>query len=332
MSQAKQAILDWLLEEEDIGVRYLALRDLCDLADDDRDLIRAKELAHTQGPIAAILDEMHPEGYWMKPGAGYLPKYRSTVWSLVLLAQLGADIEIDARIERGCRYLFENAFNEHGQFGAQGTAASTADCLQGNLCAAMLDLGYEDERLDKAFEWMARSTTGEGVAPMKDRKAPLRYYSGKIGPDFLCGANNKLACAWGATKVMMAFAKLPSERHTALIQQAIQRGIDFLLAVDPAEAAYPTGWNDNPSRNWWKFGFPVFYVTDMLQILEVFATLNKLDDSRLKNAINLLESKQDEQGKWPLEYSYTGKTWVDFGALKQPNKWVTLRALRVLKK
>ena len=45
----------------------------------------------------------------------------------------------------------------------------------------------------------------------------------------------------------------------------------------------------------------------------------------------LIKDKQDDQGRWPLEYEYTGKTWVDFGVKKQPNKWVTLRALRVLK-
>ncbi len=32
-----------------------------------------------------------------------------------------------------------------------------------------------------------------------------------------------------------------------------------------------------------------------------------------------------------MEYSYSGKIWVDFGQKKQPNKWVTLRAARVLK-
>jgi hypothetical protein len=32
-----------------------------------------------------------------------------------------------------------------------------------------------------------------------------------------------------------------------------------------------------------------------------------------------------------LEYTYAGKTWGDFGEKKQPNKWVTLRAARVLK-
>jgi hypothetical protein len=45
----------------------------------------------------------------------------------------------------------------------------------------------------------------------------------------------------------------------------------------------------------------------------------------------LIHEKQDAQGRWSLEYDYAGKTWVDFGPKKQPNKWVTLRALRVLK-
>ena len=49
-------------------------------------------------------------------------------------------------------------------------------------------------------------------------------------------------------------------------------------------------------------------------------------DPRLANALELIREKQDAQGRWALEYDYTGKTWVDFGPKKQPNKWVTLRA------
>ena len=41
--------------------------------------------------------------------------------------------------------------------------------------------------------------------------------------------------------------------------------------------------------------------------------------------------KQDAHGRWALEYDYAGKTWVDFGAKRQPNKWVTVRALRAVK-
>ena len=215
-------------------------------------------------------------------------------------------------------------------FSATGPPSGNVDCLQGNLCAALLDLGVEPSRLAGAFEWMARTVTGEGVAPMSEKAAPLRYYAGKYGPNFACGANNKLPCAWGAVKVMLALGKLPQEEHTPLIESAIQAGVEFLLGVDPAEATYPTGWTDKPSGNWWKFGFPVFYVTDILQIVEALGLVGYGQDPRLAPALDLIRSKQDGQGRWNLEYDYSGKTWVDFGPKKQPNKWVTLRALRVL--
>lgn len=323
--------LSWLLEERDPGVRYLAMRDLLDLSADDGDLISARETAHRQGPIAVILDEMDPEGYWVKPGAGYAPKYHGTVWSLIMLAQLGASAETDARISQGCGYLLEHALTEYGQFSISGNPSDTIDCLQGNLCATLLDLGVEDPRLEQAFEWMARTTTGEGVAPMGTRGTKMRYYSGKIGPGFLCGANNKQACAWGAVKVMLAFSKLRPERRPPLIEEAIQQGVNFLLGGDPAEAPYPNGYNDKPSGNWWKFGFPLFYITDLLQNVEALVELGFGADRRLANALDLIRSKQDADGRWPLEYSYIGKTWIDFGEKKQPNKWVTLRAARVLK-
>jgi hypothetical protein len=51
----------------------------------------------------------------------------------------------------------------------------------------------------------------------------------------------------------------------------------------------------------------------------------------LAQALNIIRQKQDAQGRWLLEYDYAGKTWCEFGAKREPNKWVTLRALRVLK-
>ncbi len=321
--------LKWLLESSDIGVKYLATRDL--IESNEKELIIAKKRAHTEGPIADVLAKMNKEGYWEKPGAGYYPKYTGTVWSIILLSQLGASIETDERIATACYYLLEHTLTKDGQFTINGLPSGTVDCLQGNLCAALLDLGYEGSSLDKAFEWMARSVTGEGIAPMKDKSAPMRYYAGKCGPNFACGANNKLSCAWGAVKVMLAFSKLPKGKRTAPINNAISAGVDFLFSKDPAKADYPCGYSTKPSQNWWKFGFPVFYVTDLLQNVETLVGLGYSNDARLANALTIIHEKQDAQGHWLLEYDYTGKTWINFGDKKQPNKWVTLRALRVLK-
>ncbi len=323
--------LTWLLEHDNPGVRYLALRDLVELSENDNDLQIARETAYQAGPIATILDQMNAEGYWVEAGPGYNPKYRSTVWAMILLGQLGASVNQEKRIARACQYVLENTLTEHGQFTASGSPSGTADCLQGNLCAAMLDLGCNDPRLDQAFDWLARSITGEGVAPQKDKQAVIRYYAGNCGPVFACGANNKLSCAWGGVKAMLAFSKLPAKRHTPQIENAIKKGIKFLLGIDPAEATYPSGWNAKPSGNWWKFGFPVFYVTDLLQNVEALVRLGYGTDQRLSNALKLVREKQNENGQWVLEYDYAGKTWVEFGKKKQPNKWVTLRAAWVLK-
>jgi hypothetical protein len=323
--------VSWLLESDSPGVRYLALRDLMELSAKDAKLKSARKLAYKEGPIAEVLSHMEKAGYWVKAGPGYNPKYLSTVWSVILLAQLGASVHEDARIEKACKHLIDHALAEGGQFSTSGAPSGTADCLQGNLCWALMELGYEHPRLDSAFEWMARTVTGDGVAPQKDKDAPVRYFAGKCGPDFACGANNKLPCAWGGCKVMLALGQVPAEKRTPVIKKAIKQGVDFFLSIDPATGDYPSGITGKPSGNWWKFGFPVFYVTDILQIAEALSALGYGRDKRLANALKLIRDKQNEEGRWSLDYDYNGKTWVDFGEAKKPNKWVTLRALRVLK-
>jgi hypothetical protein len=155
---------------------------------------------------------MEVEGYWARPGPGYNPKYRSTVWSIVLLAQLGASVEEDKRLRRACAYLLDHNLAEGGQFSTSTAPSGTVDCLQGNLCWALLELGYGDPRLATAFDWMARTVTGEGIAPITERTATVRYYAYKCGPGFACGVNNQRPCAWGAIKVMLAFSQVPQQR------------------------------------------------------------------------------------------------------------------------
>jgi hypothetical protein len=331
-NQLRNDSVPWLLEPENPGVYYLALRDLFDLPSDDRELKSARKVAHKQGPIAEVLLHMDKEGYWVKAGPGYNPKYRSTVWSMILLAQLGASANEDKRIYQACNYLLDH-MAEGGQFtsSTSGAPSGTIDCLQGNLLWSLMELGCNDPRLDKAYEWMARTVTGDGIAPIEDKDASIRYYAYKVGPNFACGVNNKLPCAWGGVKVMLAFSKLPEKQQTPLIKKAIKQGVDFFFGVDPATAKYPTRTGDKPSRNWWKFGFPIFYITDLLQLAEALIRLGYGNDPRLSGTLNIIREKQDSEGRWPLEYDYTGKTWMDFGEKKQPNKWVTLRALRVLK-
>lgn len=331
-SQLRSDSLPWLLKSENPGIRYLALRDLFDISSEDKKLKSARRAAHKDGPIALILSNMEETGYWVKAGPGYNPKYRSTVWSLILLAQLGASAREDQRVAKACGYLLDN-MAKGGKFTSttSGAPSGTIDCLQGNLLWSLMELGYDDPRMDEAYEWMARTVTGEGIASVDDKEAPVRYYAYKVGPLFACGVNNKLPCAWGGVKVMLALSKIPAERRTPLIKEAIEQGIDFFLGIDPSTAKYPTRDDSKPNRAWWKFGFPVFYVTDLLQLAEAIVGLGYGNDDRLKNTLDIIREKQNEDGQWLMEYDYEGKTWLDFGKKKQPNEWVTMRAMRILK-
>jgi hypothetical protein len=324
--------LPWLLDERTPAVRHQALRHLLGRPDDDPEVVAALGAAMQADPIAAILAHQQPDGYWVKPGAGYAPKYTGTVWQLIFLDQLGAD-PADPQVRAAGAYVLAHTQAENGGFGASGAKdeavlpppSSAIHCLTGNLLRARLGFGWlDDQRVQRAIAWQAQVATGDGK---------VRYYaSGANGPGFRCAANDKLPCAWGATKVLLAFARIPAERRTPMVRRAIEQGVQLLLSADPATAAYPMGYgNTKPSGSWFKLGFPSGYVADVLQVLEALCELGLGSDPRLANAVAWLLSKQDAHGRWKNEYAYNGKTWVDIERQGQPSKWVTLRACRVLR-
>jgi len=115
------------------------------------------------------------------------------------------------------------------------------------------------------------------------------------------------------------------------MKAAVDQGVEFLLGHDPATADYPFGFGNKPSSSWFKFGYPLGYVADVLQNLEVLVALGQAAAPQLARALELVEDKQDSQGRWRMEYSYNGKMWVNIEKKGQRSKWITLRAVRVLK-
>jgi hypothetical protein len=319
-------LMPWLLEpdSENPAVRYFALRDLLDRSEDDPEVHQARLEIMKTGPVPAILAAQQPEGYWDKAGAGYSPKYRGTVWQIILLAELGAD-PTDERVQRSCEYLLQHSLAATGAFSAtQSLVPSGAiHCLNGNLLYALSRLGYFDDPLvQAAFNWQVQAITGEGE---------IRYYkSGTAGPGFACGINLGQPCGWGAAKALKALSAIPIDQRTPSALRAIEVGVEFLLSRDPAVADYP--YTERVSSTWFKLGFPLSYWSDVLELTSVLVDLGYGSDSRLNNAIEFILGKQNAQGRWKLENSLNGKMWVAIEKKGKPSKWVTLRALRVLKR
>ncbi|HEY5183998.1 MAG TPA: nitrogen fixation protein NifH [Actinomycetes bacterium] len=323
--------LPWLLEESGPAVRAAALQGLLDRPADDPQVRAARRAAMAADPIRAILAAQDPAGWWVKPGPGYGPKYTGTVWQLISLDQLGAD-PAHPQVARACDYVLSWGPTSSGGFGCSSAAreaapapSSVLHCLNGNLLRAVIGFGrLDDERVQAAVEWAARAITGHGVERW--------YASGTSGPAFACAANEGLPCAWGALKELNALARVPAGRRSPLVQRAIDAGVDFLFSRDPLVADYPMGYgNTKPNGSWFKPGFPLGYVSDVLQTLEVLAQLGHVRDERLVGALRWLESLQDADGRWRNRHAYNGKTWVNFETQGAPSKWVTLRACTVLR-
>src|SRR5215831_1799841 len=205
--------LPWLLEEETPAVRHLALRWLLDEPETSPAARRARAAAMRADPIAATLAAQDADGYWVQPGSGYSPKYTGTVWSLMFLDQLGADPR-DEGIQRACAYVLEHTQAPSGGFGMEGRSSGVVHCLHGNLLRALVGFGWlDDERVRAAVDWQARSITGEGYETW--------HRWATAGPDFACGINGGLPCAWGAIKALRGLAAIPVGSRSSLVLRAI---------------------------------------------------------------------------------------------------------------
>lgn len=319
----------WLLEESDPAVRAAALQRLLDRPADDPDVRAARRAAMDVDPIRAILADQHPDGYWVKPGPGYAPKYTGTVWQVMFLDQLGADPD-DSRVRGACAYVIEHSQTRAGGFGASGSTklppppSAALHCLTGNLLAALLGLGWAGHRaVDAAIDWSCRAITGA---------QGFEYYrSGTSGPGFSCVANEHRPCAWGALKQLRALSRVPASRRTDDVEAAIRIGVELMLSVDPVTADYPRITGTAPSGTWFRLGFPMGYSSDVLETLEVLGALGLARDARLDAAVEWLLAQQDRQGRWCNRHSYSGRKTVPFEGRGPASKWVTLRACTALR-
>src|SRR5437588_281064 len=82
---------------------------------------------------------------------------------------------------------------------------------------------------------------------------------------------------------------------------------------------------------WTQFSYPTYWHYDVLRGLEYLRAAGATPDERVAEAIDLVESKRDADGRWPLENPHLGQLHfaMDEGEGK-PSRWNTLRATRVL--
>jgi hypothetical protein len=134
----------------------------------------------------------------------------------------------------------------------------------------------------------------------------------------------------GRTKLLKVFSMIPEDMRAPEMMEIIKLEVEEILE----NRVYKYLRNPDGSRKdkagWKKFGFPLFYQAD---ILEIMGSLTRLrgKDERMQDAVDVILEAQQPDGKWLLKNTYNGKMWMDIEEKHKPSKWITLMAMRVLR-
>jgi hypothetical protein len=319
---------EWLLKGGDPGVRRLVLTRLAGRPETDAEVAAAGRETMTTGVVPKILAGQNPGGYWEAPDGFYTAKYKGTSWRLILLAGLGADGR-DARVRKACEFILKNsqdpesggfAFHASGRKGG-GRPSEVIPCLSGNMLWSLIRLGFlDDPRVKRGIDWIVRfQRFDDGVSSL-----PKDWPYGRW---IQCWG--KHTCHMGAVKALKALAAVPEGKRSPGVRRTIESGAEYLLIHHIHKKSHNLAAVSKPG--WLRLGFPWMYQTDILEILGLLTGLGYRDE-RMREAVDVLLSKQDDHGAWPLENTFNGRYPANIEQKGRPSRWVTVHALMALKR
>ncbi len=296
----------WLLDAETPSIAHQTMRDLQPSRFAPREIRKAKNRIMQSGAVPAILARQSKSGSWKIDHGFYGPKFYSTHWSMLLLAELGADGR-DERFQRGVEYMLDatrRPVEESLESKYYGWS-----CLYGNILRYTLQApAKKDTRVENLIHFCAQAMAA--------------------GP-CSCRSSYGCACAWGAVRVLWGLAAVPKRARTKEVKEAIRIGIRFLLEDHRLEKADYPGGRVNPL--WFKLSFPLFYHADILFTLRVLDELDALDHRGARAALDWLEAKRRPDGRWKGTSPFRPRTWREMGDPEETSRWVTLQAMRILR-
>ncbi len=315
----------WLLEKENPSVRYFTLKDILDKPEEDAEVQSARQEIMKTGAVPDLLTKQREAEYRQTFKSFYTSKYEGLVWSLIILAELGASA--DEQVKEECEYILDNSQErEDGGF-AMHEAAKTGGgrktevipCLTGNMVWSLIKLGYPDDpRLQRGIDWMTRFMRFNDGVEEEAQVEPYNRYE-------MCWGRH--TCHMGVVKALKALAVVPEARRTSEISSTIHKSVEFLLKHRVYKRSHDPDKISKPG--WLKFGFPLMYQTDVLEILDILTALG-IHDGRMEEAVSAVRARQDAEGRWKMENTYD--LLVPVEAKGAVSKWITLRAMRVLKR
>jgi hypothetical protein len=310
----KTELINWLLDGEPWVIRR-ALVDLLSKTQDDSEVIGARRAIEKHPFIKRILERQSQRGCWGRPEDihTWWPKKSTTFWTLGMLTDFGLTVE-NSHLARAAQYVLGLQLPSGGFLGFEPEKA--ADCHTAILLEPLVKMGLGgDTRVSRAYEWLLGRQRLDGGWWCKNTGQPG-------GP-----REHEPSCPFATMFVLGTLA----QRGEFKEHPVSQRAVEFLLDcwTNKGRLRYP-GHDSQIGSGWEKLKYPFvdYRILKFLDVLSRFPGARK--DPRCGEILKLLTAKADKRGRFKAESIV--KVWADFdfGQKKEPSRWITLLAWRVM--
>ena len=317
----KRSAKQWLLDS-DPSIRWQAMRDLTDASDEEIAAERAR--VATDGWGAALLTAQSEDGTW--PGEPRFPEW-PTLRTLLLLHDMGLDPASEqarravSRVRGNVKWLMNITQDElpkdediswwHKPF----FAGEVEPCINGRVVTVGAYFGMD-------------------MQPLVERLLGEQMADGGWNCDQEIGSTRSSF----HTTINVLEGLLEFERATGgspAVKAARERGQEYLLSrhlFKQLSTGKPTEQDRKGGPVWTQFSYPAGWRYDILRGLVYFRNAGLAPDPRMAEAIEILASQRDPDGRWALGIVHPEEVIAEPGSTEgSPSRWITLRAWQVLK-
>lgn len=313
IDESSESVLEWLLDS-DPSIRWQVMRDLMNAPEDAVAVERAR--IATEGWGAQLLAMQDPNGRW--GGTAWNHGWNSTMDVLSLLSQLGLDP--DSPEARRAVGLVRDHVTWQG--------CGPKECADNGFFAGELEPCINGQVA------MAGAYFNQDVSDIIDRL--LHEQLGDGG--WNCDAPDGSTHSSFNTTICVLEALLQYERTgfgASEVTAARQRGQDYLLErrlFRRMSSGEVIERDRKSGTQWTHFAFPTWWYYDVLRGLDYLRDAGVTPDERVAEAVDVVASKRQRDGRWLLDTRYPGVMPIEMQEFETyPSRWITLRAMRVIR-
>lgn len=247
----------------------------------------------------------------------YIPFYKSTLWTLVLLADIQCDFGMKS-LKKPLMTISDHFLDKKYHIYSLGRDHFPIPCLNGNMLYLHSFFQFEkDSVVNDIVDFFAeyqRFDDGDFKTP-----SSFPYYSNR-------SCYGKHTCYWGIVKLFKGLSFIPENKRSANAKKLIKNCIDFILLH---RVCYRSHNNSNfLHTNIKKLTFPNMYQGDYLEILWLLKREN-IKSVSMNQALSLLKSKMKPDSTWKIERQIKDLI-IPVRNKNDGNKFITERAREVI--